>query len=69
MILFPYTNKFRFDFFFFFKELNAKNLCCVNKIKFVTRNAQIEDMRGEAQGRTSFSLRLGGLLLGLQSLL
>lgn len=29
------------------------------KIKFVTRNAQIKDMRGEAQGWTSFSLRLG----------
>ena len=36
-----------------------QKICVVIQIKFVTRNAQIEDMRGQAQGRSLFSLRLG----------
>ena len=39
------------------------------KIKFVTSNAQMKDMRGEAQGRNLLFSQAWGLLRGLQSIL
>lgn len=51
-------NQFGFDFLFFFKNEMQKN-CFVIKNYVVARNSQIEDMRGEAQGRHLLSLRLG----------
>lgn len=56
--MFPYMNQFGFDFLFFFKNEMQKN-CFVIKNYVVARNSQIEDMRGEAQGRHLLSLRLG----------
>lgn len=45
--------------FFFFKEWNAKKIVLWYKITLVARNSQIEDMRGEAQGRHLFHSGLG----------
>lgn len=55
--MFPYMNQFGFDFFFL--RMKCKKNCFVIKNYVVARNSQIEDMRGEAQGRHLLSLRLG----------
>lgn len=46
-----------------------QKICVVIQIKFVTRSAQIEDMRGQAQGRSLLFTQAWGLLRGLQSIL
>lgn len=47
-----------------------QKICVViQKIKFVTRNAQVRDMRGEAQGRDLLFTQAWGLLRSLQSIL
>lgn len=43
-------------------------ICVVIQIKFVTRNAQIKDMRGQAQGRNLHFHQAWGLPRGLQSI-
>lgn len=65
---FPY--KFGFDFFFFFKELNAKNLCCDTNESLWQETPKSRTQEVRLREGTSFSLRLGAFLLrGLQSIL
>lgn len=45
-----------------------QKICVVIQIKFVTRNTQIKDTRGQAQGRNLLT-QAWGLLGGLQSIL
>lgn len=45
-----------------------QKICVVIQIKFVTRNAQIKDVRGQAQGRNLLFTQAWGLLRGLQSI-
>ena len=57
---FPYMNKFGFDFFFL-QRIKCKKFVLWYKLKFVTRNTQIEDTRGQAQGRNLLFTQAWGL--------
>lgn len=57
-----------FSFFFFFLRIKCKKFVLWYNITFVTRNVQIKDVRGEAQGRNLLFTQAWDLVRGLQSI-
>lgn len=61
-------NKFGFDFFFFFKELNAKNLYC-DTHEVCDKKCPDQGQKRSGSGKDLLFTQAGGLPRGLQSIL